>query len=99
MWSVVAAWQLLIRHLWPRALQLQGTEWAPAVVNLTLDLTVKGPTQTSRSKSGGNRKMTKKNAWIAVLATPAVIATLLLLVGSPSVKASNQPAANAAVKI
>jgi plastocyanin len=43
--------------------------------------------------------MTKKNAWIAVLATPAVIATLLLLVGSPSVKASNQPAANAAVKI
>src|ERR1700761_2893638 len=42
--------------------------------------------------------MTRKNAWIAVLATP-VIATLLLFAGSPNVKASNQPAANAAVKI
>jgi plastocyanin len=43
--------------------------------------------------------MTRKNAWIAVLATPAVIATLLLFVGSPIVRASNQTAANAAVKI
>ena len=43
--------------------------------------------------------MTKKNVWVAGLAMPVVIATLLLFVGSPSVKANNQPAANAAVKI
>jgi plastocyanin len=44
--------------------------------------------------------MTKKNAWVAGLATPVVIAMLLLFAGSPSVTASNQPsAANAAVKI
>ena len=42
----------------------------------------------------------KRNAWVAGLATPVVIATLLLFVGSPSVRASNQAsAANAAVKI
>jgi plastocyanin len=44
--------------------------------------------------------MTKKNAWVAGLAAPVMIATLLLFVGSPSVRANNQPsAANAAVKI
>jgi plastocyanin len=44
--------------------------------------------------------MMKKNAWIGALATPAVIATLLLFAGSPSVTASNQSSpANAAVKI
>jgi plastocyanin len=48
----------------------------------------------------GNKKMTKKNAWVAGLAAPVLIATLLLFVGSPSVTASNQPSgANAAVKI
>jgi len=44
--------------------------------------------------------MTRKNVWVASLATPVVIAMLLLLVGSVSVRANDQPpAANAAVKI
>jgi plastocyanin len=43
--------------------------------------------------------MTKKNAWVAGLAMPVMIATLLLFVGSPSVRANNPAAANAAVKI
>jgi plastocyanin len=43
--------------------------------------------------------MTKKNVWVAGLAMPVAIATLLLFVGSPSVRANSQPAANAAVKI
>jgi plastocyanin len=38
--------------------------------------------------------------WVAGIATPVMIAMLLLFAGSPSVTASNQPsAANAAVKI
>ena len=44
--------------------------------------------------------MTRKNVWFASLATPVVIAILLLLAGSTSVTANDQPsAANAAVKI
>ena len=43
--------------------------------------------------------MTKKHVWVAGLAMPVAIATLVLFAGLPSVKASNQPAANAAVKI
>ena len=44
--------------------------------------------------------MTRKNVWLASLATPVVIAMLLLLAGSPNVTANDQPsAANAAVKI
>jgi len=47
--------------------------------------------------------MTKQNMWVAGLATPVLIAMLLLLfAGSPSVKASDNgkaSAANAAVKI
>ena len=44
--------------------------------------------------------MTRKNVWIASLATPVVIAVLLLFAGSPSVTANDQPsAANAEVKI
>jgi len=43
--------------------------------------------------------MRKKNV-VAVLATPVMIAMLLLVAGSPSVKANDQPsAANAEVKI
>ena len=43
--------------------------------------------------------MTRKNVWLASLATPVVVA-MLLLAGSPSVTANDQPtAANAAVKI
>jgi len=43
--------------------------------------------------------MTRKNVWLASLAMPVVIA-MLLLVGSSSVTANDQPAAaNAAVKI
>lgn len=37
--------------------------------------------------------------WVAGVATPIMIAMLLLFAGSQSVTASNQPAANAAVKI
>jgi plastocyanin len=45
------------------------------------------------------QKMKKKNAWVACLATPAVIA-MLLFAGSTSVRASDQPsAAKAEVKI
>jgi len=44
--------------------------------------------------------MTRKNVWVTSLATPVVIAVLLLLAGSSSVTANDQPsAANAAVKI
>ena len=44
--------------------------------------------------------MTKRNVWIASAVMPVLIAMLLLLVGSPSVKANDQPsAANVAVKI
>ncbi len=44
--------------------------------------------------------MTRKNVWFASLATPVVIAILLLLAGSTSVTANDQPsAANAAVTI
>ena len=44
--------------------------------------------------------MTKKNVRIASVVMPVMIAMLLLLVGSPSVKANDQPsAANVAVKI
>jgi len=44
--------------------------------------------------------MTKKNMWVAGVATPIMIAMLLLVAGSPSVKANDQPsAANTAVKI
>ena len=44
--------------------------------------------------------MTGKNVWFASLATPVVIAMLLLFAGSPSVTANDQPStANAVVKI
>jgi plastocyanin len=44
--------------------------------------------------------MTKRNVWIAGAVMPVLIAMLLLSVGSPSVKANDQPsAANVAVKI
>jgi plastocyanin len=44
--------------------------------------------------------MTRKNVLIAGMAAPVMIAMLLLLAGSPSVKANDQPsAANAEVKI
>ena len=44
--------------------------------------------------------MTKKNIWIAGAVMPVMIAMMLLLAGSPSVKANDQPsAANATVKI
>jgi plastocyanin len=40
------------------------------------------------------------NVWIASLAMPVMIAIVLLLVGSPSIQANDQPSAtNAAVKI
>jgi len=44
--------------------------------------------------------MTRNNVWVAGLAVPAMIATLLLFAGPPSVRANDQPsAANAEVKI
>ena len=44
--------------------------------------------------------MTKQSMWVASLATPAMIAVLLLSVGSPSVRANDQSSsANAQVKI
>ena len=44
--------------------------------------------------------MTRNNMWVAGVATPVLIAMLLLFVVSPSVKANDQPsAANVAVKI
>jgi plastocyanin len=44
--------------------------------------------------------MTRKDLWFASLATPVVIAVLLLFAGSTSVTANDQPsAATAAVKI
>ena len=44
--------------------------------------------------------MTKRTVWFASLATPVVIAMLLLFAGSPRVRAIDQAsAANAAVKI
>jgi plastocyanin len=44
--------------------------------------------------------MTRKSMWVAGVATPVMIAMLLLFAGSPSAKANDQPsAANGAVKI
>jgi plastocyanin len=44
--------------------------------------------------------MTRNNVWVAGLAAPVMIATLLLFAGSPSVTANDQSsAANAEVKI
>jgi plastocyanin len=44
--------------------------------------------------------MTQKNVWVAVLATPVMIAVLLLFAGSSRVTANDQPsAATAEVKI
>ena len=44
--------------------------------------------------------MTGKNVWVASFAAAVIIAIVLLLAGSPSVKANDQPsAANAEVKI
>ena len=44
--------------------------------------------------------MTRKNVWFAGLATPVMIAVLMLLAGSPSVTANDQPsAATTEVKI
>ncbi len=44
--------------------------------------------------------MTKTNAWIAGLAMPLLIATMLLFAGLPNVAANDQPSAsNAEVKI
>ncbi len=44
--------------------------------------------------------MTKRNMWVAGLATPAMIVLLLLFARLPSVTANDQPsAANTAVKI
>ncbi len=43
--------------------------------------------------------MTRKNVWVASLATPVIIAMLLLFAGSPRVTANDQPAAENAVKI
>jgi plastocyanin len=44
--------------------------------------------------------MTRKNVWLAGLATPVIIAVLLLLAGLPRVTANDQPStANAEVKI
>ena len=44
--------------------------------------------------------MTKTNVWIAGVATPLMIATLLLFAGAPSVSANDQPSAGGAdVKI
>jgi plastocyanin len=55
--------------------------------------------KTSAKQSEKEKTMTKKNAWIAGLAAPMMIA-MLLLAASPSVKANDQPAAaNAEVKI
>src|ERR1700689_1057126 len=51
-------------------------------------------------RTGKEKIMTRKNMWVAGVATPVMIAMLLLFAVSPSVKASDQPsAANAAVKI
>src|SRR5437870_10861948 len=43
--------------------------------------------------------MTKKNVWVAVLATPVMIAMLLLLAGSPSVKANNDQSSAATTEV
>jgi plastocyanin len=53
----------------------------------------------SKQKKKGYRTMTKNKAWIAGLVAPVIVA-MLLLAGSPSAKANDQPsAANAEVKI
>jgi plastocyanin len=43
--------------------------------------------------------MTKNNMWVAGLATPVVIAMLLLLAATPSVTANTQPAASASAEV
>jgi plastocyanin len=54
---------------------------------------------SEKIKPRKEQKMKKKNAWVAGLVTPVVIA-MLLFAGSTNVRASDQPsAANAEVKI
>ncbi len=43
--------------------------------------------------------MTRKNVWVASLATPVIIAMLLLFAGLPRVTANDQPRAANAVKV
>jgi plastocyanin len=48
----------------------------------------------------GTKTMKKNNVWVASLTSSVIIAVVLLLAGSPSVTATDQPsAANAAVNI
>jgi plastocyanin len=56
--------------------------------------------QARKSKSRKETEMTKKAIWIAGLAAPVIIAMVLLIAGSPSITANDQPpAANAEVTI
>jgi plastocyanin len=54
--------------------------------------------QENRIKRG-NKTMTRKNVWVASLATPVIIAMLLLFAGLPRVTANDQPRAANAVKV
>src|SRR3984957_13928679 len=101
MWSAVAASQWSIRRSELRALRLQETKTS---IDSWRGLPGHNPSvrsQQTRSNENNkperNRKMTRKNVWIAGLAAPVMIAMLLLTAASPSVKASD--AANAEVKI
>jgi plastocyanin len=47
----------------------------------------------------GNRTMTKNRLWVAGLATPVVIAMLLLLAGTANVTANTQQAASATAEV
>jgi plastocyanin len=57
-------------------------------------------TTVKRTNYERTHKMNRKNAWIASIAAPVVIGTLLLVAGSGKVAANDQPSAtNAEVKI
>jgi plastocyanin len=61
-----------------------------------------GPQQENQENKlnyKGNRTMKRNSVWVASFAASVGIALALLIAGSPSVKASDQASANAAVNI
>jgi plastocyanin len=57
-----------------------------------VDIVKRRPVQTSKLNLERKQNMVKKKVWIASLATPVMIAMLLLVAGT-AVKASDQPSA------
>src|SRR5258708_39973207 len=93
-WSAVAGSQSWIRRAGTQGLRLQGMAADLAVVDSTRSKPPRiwseqtGPNkedQARKIKSREETTMTKRNMWVAGLATPAMIVMLLLFAGLPGV--------------